>query len=267
MVFRTSKIIYIESVILDVMKRFTRFWTQTTRRIAKLFRRIPKKYLVIAGLVLTAATIVTLSVLYGRGLIDFFSSQERIEQTIEAAGAWGPLVMIALQTLQVLIAPIPGQITGIAAGYLFGVFFGTIYAMIGMVIGFTLIFVFARKLGRPAVEYFVDKKTLKKFDYLADSNGVFAFFLILLLPFFPDDFVCYIAGLTAIPIRKLIIVAFLARLPGTFLFAVAGDNLANNNLETVIYLAVIVVAFGGVAWLQRNRIEQLVQRLSRNKKD
>jgi uncharacterized membrane protein YdjX (TVP38/TMEM64 family) len=207
-----------------------------------------------------------LAVVYGQPLWELFSSQDRIEQTIEDAGAWGPVVLILMQILQTIAAPIPGQLTAFAGGYLFGTVLGTTYAMIGATIGFTIIFILARKLGRPFVEYFVDKKTLKKFDYLAESKGVFIFFLTALLPFFPDDLICFVAGLTKIPIRTLVIITFLGRLPTNLIYAFAGEGVANDNFELVLYVLGIGLVVAGVVWWKRDKLEQLAKNLAKPKK-
>src|SRR5688500_14054075 len=81
--------------------------------------------------------------------LSLFSDPEKARELISQAGPWAPLAFIALQILQVFIAPIPGQVTGFVGGYLFGTFLGTFYTIIGALIGFTLIFYLARKLGRP----------------------------------------------------------------------------------------------------------------------
>jgi uncharacterized membrane protein YdjX (TVP38/TMEM64 family) len=43
-----------------------------------------------------------------------------LKQTLREWGVLAPLVFIGLQALQVIVAPIPGQLTGILGGYLFG---------------------------------------------------------------------------------------------------------------------------------------------------
>src|SRR5687768_13593839 len=163
------------------------------------------KTLVVAGLLMAA--FIALIAVFWQPLSQLFSDPDRARQLVADAGPWGPLLFIAMQIAQVLVAPIPGQVTGILGGLLFGWGWRFVFTMIGAAIGFTLIFVLARKLGRPFVERFVDKKLLDKFDYLAESNGTLVFFLIFLLPAFPDDIICYIAGLTTIKIRTLVLVS------------------------------------------------------------
>jgi len=216
--------------------------------------------LVIGGALLVV--IVAVVIIFWQPLIDLFTNPERARQLVADAGPWGPLIFIAMQIAQVVVAPIPGQVTGFLGGLLFGWAWGTAYTMIGAAIGFTLIFVLARKLGRPFVEYFVDKKILAKFDYLIESHGVLVFFLIFLLPAFPDDLICYIAGLTTIRIRTLVLISLLGRLPGNLLLSITGAGVAESNTNMVITVVTILTVVAVVGFLNRKRIERWVRKVS-----
>ena len=227
-------------------------------------RRKPKPLtLIIAALIFIALIIA--GVMFWQPLAQLMSDPERTRQLIAEAGPWGPVTFMLLQVAQVVVAPIPGQVTGFVGGFLFGGFWGTVYATIGATLGFTLIFVLARKLGRPFVEYFVDKKLLQKFDYLTERNGVFVFFLIFLLPAFPDDIICYLAGLTTIKIRTLVLISFIGRLPGNMLLAITGSGVAESNVQLVVIISTVLIVVGAVGFWQRKRIEQWVRRLSARK--
>lgn len=198
---------------------------------------------------------------------ELFGDPEKARTLVAGAGAWGPLIFIAMQVAQVLVAPIPGQVTGLLGGLLFGWPLGFLFTMVGAAIGFTLIFVLARKLGRPFVERFVDKKLLEKFDYLTESHGVLVFFVIFLLPALPDDVICYIAGLTNIKIRTLVIVSLLGRIPGNLLLSITGAGVAESNTQLVITILTIMIVIGGAGFLNRKRIERFVKRVSERQKD
>lgn len=195
--------------------------------------------------------------------LSVFSDPEKTRQLVDDAGPWGPLVFMGMQIVQVFFAPIPGQVTGLAGGYLFGTLLGTVYTLIGATIGFTLIFLLVRKLVRPFVERFVDKKQVQQFDYLADTNGGFVLFLVFLLPAFPDDLICFIAGLTAIRIRTLILISVLGRLPGYLVLSFTGSGVAENNIKMVAIILSIVMVISALAFWQRRRIEAFVKRVAK----
>lgn len=188
-------------------------------------------------------------------LYKFFKNPDKIKNFVLSFGIFSPLVFILLQILQVLIAPIPGQIAGFVSGYIFGTFKGTIYTMIGTVLGSTIAFVLARKFGRPFVEKVIDKTTLKKFDYISEEKGTFALFLIYLLPALPDDAISFIAGLTKIPIKKLVLITFLGRLPGFIILNMVGSGVANAQAKFSVILFSILMVVSFLIYIYREKLE------------
>lgn len=179
---------------------------------------------------------------------------EEMRNFIESFGPWGPLALIILQASQVIIAPIPGPVTGAAAGYAFGVFWGTIYGFIGLAIGSTVAILAAKMYGRPFVEDVLADETMDKFDYLADEHGFLPFFLLFLLPGFPDDAICFLAGLTDIDTKKLILMASFGRVPGLLSLTVFGNSLALGNMKVMILTGVIVILVSAGAWYARETV-------------
>jgi uncharacterized membrane protein YdjX (TVP38/TMEM64 family) len=224
-----------------------------------------KQSLMLAGVI--AAAFIALIAIFWQPISSVLGDTDRARQLVAEAGPWGPLIFIGMQILQVLVAPIPGQVTGLLGGLLFGWPVGFLLTMVGAAIGFTLIFVLARKLGRPFVERFVDKKLLSKFDYLIESHGVLVFFLIFLLPAFPDDIICYIAGLTTIKIRTLILISLLGRIPGNLLLSITGAGVAESNTQVVVITVTIMLVVGVVGFLNRKRIERFVKSVSERQND
>jgi len=191
--------------------------------------------------------------------IGLLRDQDALAARIDEAGGWAPLVFMGVQTLQVLLAPIPGQVTGFVGGYLFGPWLGLLYSTIGTTVGFAAVFVLARKLGRPFVEYFVHEKHLEKLDKLASRRGAWLLLILFLLPS-PDAALGYVAGLTKIRIPLLIAISFIGRLPGIFLVTMAGGAVSDDNYGVLIGVIVVTVAFGLVAYLQRGRINAWLDR-------
>lgn len=195
--------------------------------------------------------------------LSILNNPEQMRNLIIGAGAWGPVVFISLQVAQVLIAPIPGQAIGFVGGYLFGPFWGLVYSLIGAGIGFTLIFILVRKLGRPFVERFVKREILEKFDHLTKDKGVWVFFLIFLLPAFPDDIISFIAGLTTIKISKLIIISLAGRLPGYAILSYTGSRLVYENMNPVVVIVATLVVILVISWWNRVWLREFVEHNNR----
>lgn len=228
--------------------------------MVKKVRNLTRHQLINTSLTIIALIAIAAALLiWGQPLWAFFSDQEHAKRSIESAGVFGPLIFIFMQVLQVVIAPIPGQVAGLVGGYLFGPYLGLLYSVIGATIGFTLIFALSRKFGRPLVERFFDKKHIEKFDFITKKNGGMALFLIFLLPAFPDDLICYLAGLTKIPIRNLILISIAGRLPGYLLLSFTGNGLTFDNMNMIISIATGVLILLGLAFWQRAWLYELVK--------
>jgi uncharacterized membrane protein YdjX (TVP38/TMEM64 family) len=213
---------------------------------------------ILLAIVITTALLAA-ALLWGQPLLDAFSNQEKAKQFVESAGIFGPLAFILLQVLQVVVAPIPGQVAGLLGGYLFGPFTGLFYSIVGATIGFTAIFIVSRKLGRPFVEKFFKKELIDKFDYITRSKGTLGLFLIFLLPAFPDDLICYLAGLTKIPIRKLIFISIAGRFPGYLVLSFTGSGLAYENMNPIIITLLAALIIFALGFWQRKWLSSLVE--------
>jgi uncharacterized membrane protein YdjX (TVP38/TMEM64 family) len=197
------------------------------------------------------------------------------KQYILGFGSAAPIVFLSLQVLQVLVAPIPGQATGFAGGYVFGWEWGTIYTMTGLTIGSFIVFILSRKLGRGFVEKFNGPEAMKEFEGLflssegkvgeayqkSKASGVATFFLIMLLPALPDDLVCFIGGLTRIPIWQLMIATFLGRFPGMLVLSLVGDGFSQARSNTALYSFIgVTVALTLIYIWKKQQIEGLMKR-------
>tara|TARA_Y100000310_G_scaffold6967_2_gene7730 strand:+ start:120 stop:833 length:714 start_codon:yes stop_codon:yes gene_type:complete len=202
--------------------------------------------------------IIFLTILFWKPLIAIFSNVDKFKEFVLSFGILSPLIFILLVVTQVLLAPVPGQAAGFASGYIFGTLMGTIYSMIGLVIGSFIAFILARRYGRPFVEKVVDKKTLQKFDKICLNNGLFTLFLIYLLPALPDDAICYIAGLTKIRIRKLVLISAIGRFPGFLVLNLVGDGVASYNTQFSLILFGILMVVSLFIYLYRNSLEKMM---------
>lgn len=210
----------------------------------------------ITGLIIIA--LIVCFIIWRRPIIDFFQNKDAVQDFIKSAGIFAPLIFIILQIAQVIIAPIPGQIIGLVGGYLFDIW-GILLTFIGTTLGFTIVFLIARKHGRPLVEKIFKPGLIKKFDFITKSKGTLILFLIFLLPTFPDDLICYLAGLTQIPIRKLILVSVLGRLPGLLILNLIGIGFAIENIRPIIAVVIAAIIMLAIAYWQRSWLHQLIK--------
>ena len=177
-----------------------------------------------------------------------------VRTTIRSTGALAPVVFLAVQALQVLVAPIPGQVLGFVAGYLFGVVWGTALSVAGATIGGYVAFWLARRYGRPVVERLVEDEAIDLFDSFSSRHGDVVLFLIFLVPGLPDDAICFLAGVGDIDTRSFLLASVVGRLPGYFLVALAGARLAEARTAETTALLVVLAAVSAVGYVLRKRV-------------
>ena len=184
--------------------------------------------------------------------------QEQLALTLQKWGRWAPLITISLHILQVMTAPIPGTAIDAVNGLLFGPWLGTLYSMIGLIIGSVTVMLLTRKYGRPLMERFVEPSSIERIDRLVERRGSLVIFLIFLLPFLPDDAICFLAGLTPIPILELVLIVLIGRFPSVFLANLLGSQAQTFALWQWILLGVIFALMAGFVLRYRVKIREKV---------
>jgi len=174
-----------------------------------------------------AATVVLLGglawALWSSG---FFAarSMEELRQYIERFAPYSHLVFFFLQLASVILAPIPSNITTAVGGLLFGTLCAFLLSAGAVLLGSVIVFLLGRALGKPFAQRFVSKKNWEKYIGVIRRKRDAFLFLAFLFPFFPDDILCIMAGLTDISLRRFLILAALARPWGLLAAAALGGS-------------------------------------------
>lgn len=194
--------------------------------------------------------------LYESGALRFFLSRQCILNFLDTLGPFAFIGFIVLQAAQVIVAPIPGEVTGLIGGYLFGLYWGTLLSTVGLVLGSYVAFALARAFGRPFVERFVDKAILDRFDYVLHHKGIFLVFLLFLIPGFPKDYLCFVVGLGHLTTREFLVISSIGRFFGTLMLTLGGGFLRCQQYERfgVLVLVALVLTVGMLAF--RGRLER-----------
>jgi uncharacterized membrane protein YdjX (TVP38/TMEM64 family) len=157
---------------------------------------------------------------------EVFSSRESFQEFVSQFDPYGPLAFFLIQAIQVILAPIPGNITALAGGALFGLWGGFFISTAGLLLGSVVAFFLARFFGRPLVERLVKPELIDRYiDSVARRHFVLLA-LIFLVPFFPDDALCLIAGISALPFHIFLILVVIGRPPGMFVSSLVGSGIA-----------------------------------------
>lgn len=200
--------------------------------------------------------------LYRFDLVNLFVCKQEMMDFLNSLGNWRAAGFVTLQAVQVIVAPIPGEITGILGGYLYGLVKGTLLSTIGLTIGSYVAFLLARVFGKPLAERIVPRKIMDRFDYLMHNKGLFLVFLLFFVPGIPKDYFCYIFGLSTISTLDYLLLSTVGRLFGTILLTLEGSSLKGEHYWVFCTLAAVGLTSGALAVIFRNRLEKAFNRLS-----
>jgi uncharacterized membrane protein YdjX (TVP38/TMEM64 family) len=189
-----------------------------------------------------------------RFVVRLYLDRHSLKQTLRQWGLFAPLIFIALQALQVIIAPIPGEVTGILGGYLFGERTGLAYSTIGLTLGSVTAFGVGRWLGAHYVRTLVSRETWAKMGFIVEAEGGILCFIIYLIPGLPKDMVCYLFGMSPMPLWVFTLVSTLGRIPGTWVLSAQGAHTAAGDYLQVELLTATMVAIALPLYHFRNRI-------------
>ena len=193
----------------------------------------------------------------GEEIDDFegiYSSSDKLGNFLRSLGPYSPAVFVLFQVSQVIAAPFPGELTGVAGGYVYGETLGFILSTIGLTLGSWVAFELASILGRPFVERFVKQYVLHRFDFLTTNTGAAICFLLFLFPGFPKDYLCYVLGLSRMKLATFLFVTIVGRIPGTYFLTMQGASIRNQEYYTAIIFAVVSAVILLIAYLYRGLI-------------
>src|SRR5256712_2529867 len=135
---------------------------------------------VVVGLVVVDAPIV-------RCVIRLYRDKKFLKDTVRSWGWMAPIVFIAIQALQVIISPIPGEITEPVGGALFGTWLGLFYSTVGLTLGTLFCFWVGRTWGEPLVRPRLSEHHWNRMNFVIDAEGGIIRFIIYLVPALPND--------------------------------------------------------------------------------
>ena len=203
--------------------------------------------LIILGLICADIFAVIFYVICATGLIQKITSVEALQQYIDGFGAWAVIIYILFSYLQVVILPVPGSATVAAGVVLFGWLECSLYSFIGIVLGSITAFAIGRWIGYRAVCWIVGKDDLDKWLNKIKGKDYLILSLMFLLPMFPDDVLCFVAGLSSMTWPYFLVMIVITRLISTFTVSLSFDLIPFNTwwgiLTWIVLAALVVLAF------------------------
>lgn len=180
--------------------------------------------------------------LWKTGFFAAAASLESLQGYIARFSPYSQWVFFGLQLASVIIAPIPSNITAAAGALLFGMWPAFFLTAGAVVLGSMIVFWLSRLLGQSFANRFVSEKVSSKYlDTIKKKRDVFLS-LVFLFPFFPDDLICILAGLTNMSSPRFLAIVLLFRPWGLLVASAVGGSVISIPLWGMVLIGIVGIA-------------------------
>ena len=198
--------------------------------------------------------------LYATGFFQAAGSPETLGEYIVRCAPWSHLAYFGIQLASVVIAPIPSNITAAAGAYLFGLWPSFLLTWGAVALGSAIVFILARVLGQKFAGQFVGEKLSEHYlDVIRRKRDVFLL-LAFLFPFFPDDLLCILAGLTDISFKRFFLLVVIARPWGLLAACMVGSATVSIPWWGMVLMGAAGLAVFLLAMRYGDRLEDAVMK-------
>lgn len=182
-------------------------------------------------------------------LLDKITSVDSLRDIIGQAGGMAALIYIIFCFLQVVLLPVPGSVAVAVGVAMFGPLYCAIYAFIGIILGSVVAFAVGRWIGYRAVCWIVGKESLDKWLKKMKGKDYLILSLMFLLPLFPDDILCFVAGLSSMTWIFYLVMIFVTRSISVFSTAYSFELIPFNTWWGIMIWIILAAAVIAAFWL------------------
>ena len=178
------------------------------------------------------------------GLWKKLNSVSKFKSFILSLGFYGRSAFVLFQFLQVTFIPIPSPILIIAGSIIYGSFQAGLLSLAGILLGSAFAFFLGKIFGQKIVRFMVGQEAQKKWTKFL-NNCKFSFVLMMLLPCFPDDILCLVAGLTDMSWTFFMVTQFITRPIGIFSVSIfsSGNLIPYHGWGLIVWAVIFILAF------------------------
>ncbi len=171
-----------------------------------------------------AVVMISLYFLKTSGFLSKVDSVDKFRAYINSYGNYAVFLFVLIQFLQVVVLPIPAFITVGAGVLLFGALKGAILSSIGIILGSIVAFFIGRIFGFKVAKWLVGEESLNKgLKAIKGKDKVILTFMFI-FPFFPDDILCFVAGITTMSTSFFIVMIIVTRIISIFASSYSMNN-------------------------------------------
>ena len=202
-------------------------------------------------------------ILVKTNILEQITSFDDLRQLILGFGGWGIFTYIIINLLQCVVIPVPTTLTVLVGTAIYGPFVAFLFATIGVILGSTIAFLIGRYCSRPVINWIFGKDKIEKYQNLLNSRAELILFLTLTLPFFPDDLICMMAGVSDIRYIKFLLISIFARGVGlaTISFFGSGKIIPFSGWGIAVWaiIGIVAISLVIVGFKKRDKIKNFLK--------
>ena len=161
------------------------------------------------------------------------------------AGAGSALTVVLLLGIDIFL-PVPSSLVMILSGAAFGVVWGSLLSLVGSVSGEWLGFELARRYGRGAAGWIVDREEMLGLERQFAQHGAAAVAITRALPIVMET-MSVVAGLSSMRRSTFLLSSVAGTLPVVVIYAYAGA--VSRRAGSLVPAIVILIVIAGAAWI------------------
>ena len=195
------------------------------------------------------------------GWIKYFEDTDSLLELIRRYDSYAVLIFVAVQFAQVTILPLPATLTTIAGFTVFGVGETLLYSSAAIIAGSMVAFAAGRTFGVRLAVWLCGAKSVAKYRQLLKGRETLLLYAMFLLPIFPDDLLCVIAGLGSMSYRSFGVMMLISRPVGVLWTAAVYKGAVNipanaAGIAAWVAIALVTVAVFAVLYKYGEKISE-----------
>ncbi len=183
------------------------------------------------------------------GILDELTDISALRDYIAGFGGTAVLIFILFQFLQVVVLPVPGSVSVAVGVALFGPLRCSLFSFVGIILGSFVAFFIGRVIGYKAVCWIVGKDDLDKWLKKLKGKDYLLLSIMFLLPLFPDDILCFVAGLSSMTWGYFTVMIIITRAISVLTTSYSLDLIPFNTWWGLLIWGILLAAIIIVFWL------------------
>ncbi len=145
------------------------------------------------------------------GVFESLEDIEKIKQMIVNSGGFGYFIFCFVIIIQVIFLPIPAILLYLVGISLYGPFTAFVLCYMSTIIGSAINFFLGKLFGKKVITWCIGEELTIRYRKLLNTKGTVLFVIMQILPFFPDDILCMIIGMSTMRFFTFFVIMVLVK--------------------------------------------------------